>query len=46
MAFQFHPELLNDLREFGLAGVPRYDKLKNDDGIRMLMRVFYESIID
>ena len=45
-SFQFHPELLNDLREFRLAGVPKYDKLKNDDGIRMLIRVIYESITD
>ena len=45
-SFQFHPELLNDLREFNLSGVPKYEKLKNDDGIRMLMRVIYESITD
>ena len=45
-SFQFHPELLSDLREFHLSGEPDYAKLKNDDGIRMLMRVLYESIID
>ena len=45
-SFQFHPELLNDLREFNLSGVPKYEKLKNDDGVRMLMRVIYESITD
>ena len=45
-SFQFHPELLNDLREFRLSGVPKYEKLKNDDGIRMLVRVLYESITD
>jgi hypothetical protein len=45
-SFQFHPELLNDLREFNVAGEPNYAKLKSDDGIRMLMRVLYESMID
>jgi len=45
-SFQFHPELLSDLREFNICGAPSYGKLKNDDGIRMLMRVIYESILD
>ena len=45
-SFQFHPELLNDLREFRLSGFPSYEKLKNDDGIRMLVRVLYESITE
>ena len=45
-SFQFHPELLDDLREFNLSGLPTYNKLKNDDGIRMLIRVIYESITD
>ena len=45
-SFQFHPELLNDLREFKLSGVPKFEKLKNDDGIRMLIRVIYESITE
>ena len=45
-SFQFHPELLSDLREFHLSGEPDFAKLKSDDGIRMLMRVLYESIID
>ena len=44
--FQFHPELLDDLREFNKSGMPSYEKLKNDDGVRMLMRVIYESITD
>ena len=44
--FQFHPELLEDLREFNKSGMPSYEKLKNDDGIRMLIRVIYESITD
>ena len=45
-SFQFHPELLDDLREFKFSGLPTYRKLKNDDGVRMLMRVIYEAIID
>ena len=44
--FQFHPELLDDLREFNKSSLPSYEKLKNDDGVRMLIRVIYESITD
>tara|TARA_B100000475_G_scaffold125428_1_gene91557 strand:+ start:410 stop:544 length:135 start_codon:yes stop_codon:yes gene_type:complete len=40
------PELLEDLREFNKSGLPSYEKLKNDDGVRMLIRVIYESITD
>ena len=45
-SFQFHPELLDDLREFHIAGAPQYSELKKDDGVRMLMRVLYESMMD
>ena len=45
-SFQFHPELLDDLREFHLAGEPDYSTLKTDDGVRMLMRVLQESLMD
>ena len=45
-SFQFHPELLDDLREFKNSVLPTYKKLKLDDGIRMLVRVIYESITD
>ena len=45
-SFQFHPELLDDLREFHIAGEPCFSKLKTDDGVRMLMRVLQESMID
>ena len=38
--------LLEDLREFNKSGMPSYEKLKNDDGLRMLIRVIYESITD
>jgi hypothetical protein len=43
---QFHPELLDDLREFRLSGPPPYDELKKDVGVRLLMRILYESIIE
>lgn len=45
-SFQFHPELLSDLREFHLSGKHDYDLFKNDDGVRMLMRVLYESVLE
>lgn len=45
-SFQFHPELLDDLREFHLVGEADYSKLKSDDGVRMLMRVLQESMMD
>lgn len=43
---QFHPELLDDLREFSRSGIPAYSELKKDDGIRLLMRILYEAIKD
>lgn len=43
---QFHPELLDDLREFRLSGMPRFSDLKKDDGVRLLMRIFYEAMND
>ena len=45
-SFQFHPELLSDLREFQLSGEPSHEKLKSDDGVRMLLSVLYERRID
>ena len=45
-SFQFHPELLADLREFNISRSHDYSLFKNDDGIRMLMRVLYECILD
>ncbi len=38
---QFHPELLDDLREVGQRGEISYDTLKHDDGIRLLARLLY-----
>ena len=45
-SFQFHPELLADLREFNKSGSHDYNLFKKDDGVRMLMRVLYECILD
>ena len=41
---QFHPELLDDLREFSKSGIPNHAELKIDDGVRLLMRILYEAI--
>lgn len=43
---QFHPELLDDLREFRHSGLPDYSELKHDDGVRLLMRILYQSILE
>ena len=43
---QFHPELLDDLREFSKSGMPAYSELKKDDGVRLFMRILYEAIKD
>ena len=45
-SFQFHPELLADLREFNKSGSHDYNLFKKDDGVRILMRVLYECILD
>ena len=45
-SFQFHPELFSDLREFHLSEKHDYKLFKNDDGVRMLMRVLYESVLE
>jgi hypothetical protein len=38
---QFHPELLEDLREVGKRDEITYETLKHDDGIRLLARLLY-----
>lgn len=38
---QFHPELLPDLRAIGHRKPPSYSRLKNDDGIRLFVRLLY-----
>ena len=41
---QFHPELLNDLREIGKRPEPSYSELKESDGIRLLIRLLYHGM--
>lgn len=41
---QFHPELLDDLREIGKRSEPSYAELKQSDGIRLLVRLLYEGM--
>ncbi|MDB4486205.1 hypothetical protein N9025_02220 [Synechococcus sp. AH-707-B22] len=41
---QFHPELLDDLREFSKSGLPEYSALKQDYGVQLLVRILYEAI--
>lgn len=45
-SFQFHPELLSDLREFHITSIPDFQTLKKHDGIRKLMRILYKCILD
>lgn len=41
---QFHPELLDDLRDFGYRGLPAYQEMKRNPGIRMLIHLFQTLI--
>ena len=43
---QFHPELRDDLREFKESGIPAFDSLKKDDGIRLLIRILHDSLME
>ena len=43
--FQFHPELLEDLSIF-YNNMPDFKTLKDDDGIRLLSRVMYQTLIN
>ena len=43
---QFHPELRDDLREFKKSGVPTFEDLKKDDGIRLLIRLLHDSLME
>ena len=43
--FQFHPELLEDLSIF-YNNMPDFTTLKDDDGIRLLSRVMYQTLIN
>jgi GMP synthase-like glutamine amidotransferase len=41
---QFHPELMTDIRDIGTRGGPRYQELKNNDGVRLLARLLYHGM--
>ncbi|HEY9711662.1 MAG TPA: hypothetical protein V6D48_25865 [Oculatellaceae cyanobacterium] len=41
---QFHPELLSDLRAIGNREAPSYSTLKNDDGVRLFVRLLYTGM--
>ncbi|BAZ68562.1 hypothetical protein NIES4106_33260 [Fischerella sp. NIES-4106] len=41
---QFHPELLSDLRAISNSEAPSYSTLKNDDGVRLFVRLLYAGM--
>jgi GMP synthase-like glutamine amidotransferase len=41
---QFHPELMADIRDIGKRDGPRYMELKDNDGIRLLIRLLYHGM--
>jgi GMP synthase-like glutamine amidotransferase len=41
---QFHPELLSDLRAIGNSEAPSYSTLKNDDGVRLFVRLLHAGM--
>jgi hypothetical protein len=41
---QFHPELLSDMRAIGHCEAPSYSTLKNDDGVRLFVRLLYAGM--
>jgi hypothetical protein len=41
---QFHPELMDDIRDIGGRVGPRYHELKNHDGVRLLVRLLYHGM--
>jgi GMP synthase-like glutamine amidotransferase len=41
---QFHPELMADIRDIGKRDGPRYAELKDNDGIRLLIRLLYHGM--
>lgn len=42
--FQFHPELMADIRDIGRRSGPRYSELKQNDGVRLLIRLLYHGM--
>jgi len=41
---QFHPELMTDIRDIGKRDSPRYAELKDNDGVRLLIRLLYHGM--
>jgi hypothetical protein len=41
---QFHPELMDDIRDIGGRSAPRYHEMKNHDGVRLLIRLLYHGM--
>lgn len=41
---QFHPELMADIRDIGRRAGPRYPELKENDGVRLLIRLLYHGM--
>ncbi len=41
---QFHPELMADIRDIGGRSAPRYADLKDNDGVRLLIRLLYHGM--
>ena len=43
---QFHPELMDDIRDIGPRSGPRYHEMKDHDGVRLLVRLLYQGMQD
>ncbi len=41
---QFHPELMDDIRDIGPRSGPRYHEMKEHDGVRLLARLLYQGM--
>jgi GMP synthase-like glutamine amidotransferase len=41
---QFHPELMADIRDIGKRDGPRYAELKDNDGVRLFVRLLYHGM--
>ena len=41
---QFHPELMADIRDIGKRAGLRYAELKDNDGVRLLVRLLYHGM--
>ena len=41
---QFHPELMADIRDIGKRAGPSFDQLKDNDGVRLFVRLLYHGM--